>query len=150
HRRQRAGTLQDCFGWRRTRASGYGRRPQSGLVAGWDDHRVCRTGQQRKRPLKGRGTRWIIHRSSADSPFPLGGTAPVYAGRQKSRLRTRGVWFARFLASDLATKKTRQLTHFNNPSVMRAFDVTADGKQIVFDRLRDNSDIVMIELPQAK
>jgi hypothetical protein len=33
---------------------------------------------------------------------------------------------------------------------MRAFDVTADGKQIVFDRLRDNSDIVMIELPQAK
>jgi hypothetical protein len=28
---------------------------------------------------------------------------------------------------------------------MRTFDVTPDGKQIVFDRLRDNSDIVLIE-----
>ena len=29
---------------------------------------------------------------------------------------------------------------------MRTFDVTPDGKQIVFDRLRDNSDIVLIDL----
>jgi hypothetical protein len=27
-----------------------------------------------------------------------------------------------------------------------SFDVTPDGKQIVFDRLRDNSDIVLIDL----
>ena len=27
----------------------------------------------------------------------------------------------------------------------RAFDITADGTQIVFDRLRENSDIVLIE-----
>jgi hypothetical protein len=31
---------------------------------------------------------------------------------------------------------------------MRTFDVTPDGKRIVFDRLRDNSDIVLIDLPR--
>jgi hypothetical protein len=30
---------------------------------------------------------------------------------------------------------------------MRAFDITPDGKQIVFDRLRDNADLVQIDLP---
>ena len=30
----------------------------------------------------------------------------------------------------------------------RAFDITPDGKEIVFDRLRDNSDIVLIDLPK--
>jgi len=29
---------------------------------------------------------------------------------------------------------------------MRTFDITPDGKQIVFDRVRENSDIVLIDL----
>ena len=29
---------------------------------------------------------------------------------------------------------------------MRTFDVTSDGKRIVFDRVEENSDIVLIEL----
>ena len=29
---------------------------------------------------------------------------------------------------------------------MRTFDVTPDGKQIVFDRAKENSDIVLIDL----
>src|SRR5262245_45829184 len=40
-----------------------------------------------------------------------------------------------FWLLDLATKQTRPLTHLNNPSTMRTFDVPPDGKQIVFDRL---------------
>jgi hypothetical protein len=48
----------------------------------------------------------------------------------------------------LATRQTRQLTHLTNPATMRTFDITADGKQIVFDRLRNNSDIVLIDLPK--
>jgi hypothetical protein len=28
---------------------------------------------------------------------------------------------------------------------MRTFDVAPDGKRIIFDRLRDNSDVVLIE-----
>jgi len=31
---------------------------------------------------------------------------------------------------------------------MRTFDITPDGKQIVFDRLPYNSDIVVIDLPK--
>jgi Tol biopolymer transport system component/predicted Ser/Thr protein kinase len=52
-----------------------------------------------------------------------------------------------FWLLDLAAKKTRQLTRLDNRAAMRTFDITPDGKQIVFDRLRENSDIVLIDLP---
>jgi Tol biopolymer transport system component len=51
-----------------------------------------------------------------------------------------------FWLLDLATKKSRQLSHFSNSAATESFDVTADGKQIVFDRVRENSDIVLIDL----
>lgn len=44
-------------------------------------------------------------------------------------------------------KKTRRLTRLGNRDAMRTFDITPDGKQIVFDRLRENSDVVLIDLP---
>jgi hypothetical protein len=47
---------------------------------------------------------------------------------------------------DLATKKSRPLSRFNTSAATRSFDVTADGKQIVFDRVRESSDIVVIDL----
>ena len=53
-----------------------------------------------------------------------------------------------FWLLDLTTKKTRQLTQLSqrsNAGAMRTFDITPDGKQIVFDRLQENSDIVLIE-----
>jgi hypothetical protein len=53
-----------------------------------------------------------------------------------------------FWLLDLVNKKIRPLTRLNNPAAMRTFDVTPDGKQIVFDRLRENSDIVLIDLPR--
>ncbi|PWU11402.1 MAG: hypothetical protein C5B51_02675 [Terriglobia bacterium] len=53
-----------------------------------------------------------------------------------------------FWLLDLATMKTRQLTRFENRATMRSFDVTPDGKQIVFDRLRENSEVVLIDLPK--
>jgi hypothetical protein len=31
---------------------------------------------------------------------------------------------------------------------MRTFDITSAGTQIVFDRLRENSDIVLIDRPK--
>jgi hypothetical protein len=42
--------------------------------------------------------------------------------------------------------KTRELTHLNNAGTIRAFDISPDGN-IVFDRLRDNSHVVLIDLP---
>jgi Tol biopolymer transport system component len=52
-----------------------------------------------------------------------------------------------FWLLDLATMQSRQLTALSNPDAMRTFDITPDGRQIVFDRLHENSDIVLIDLP---
>ena len=51
-----------------------------------------------------------------------------------------------FWLLDLRTRESRLLARLANSGGMRTFDVTPDGKQIVFDRLRDNSDIVLIDL----
>jgi len=51
-----------------------------------------------------------------------------------------------FWLLDLVTKKSRQLANFDS-RLTRTFDITSDGKQIVFDRMRENSDIVLIDLP---
>jgi hypothetical protein len=54
-----------------------------------------------------------------------------------------------FWSLDLAPEKRRQLTRLSSPAAMRTFDITPDGKQIVFDRLHENSDIVLIDLAAA-
>jgi Tol biopolymer transport system component len=53
-----------------------------------------------------------------------------------------------FWLLDFATGKTRQLTRLANRGALRTFDITPDGKHIVFDRLRQNSNVVLIELPK--
>src|ERR1700757_4677337 len=53
-----------------------------------------------------------------------------------------------FWLLDLASMKSRPLTRLQNRAAMRTFDVTSDGKQIVFDRLRENSQVVIIDLPR--
>jgi serine/threonine protein kinase/Tol biopolymer transport system component len=47
---------------------------------------------------------------------------------------------------DLATMTSRQLTRLNNAGTIRSFDISPDGN-IVFDRLRGNSHVVLIDLP---
>ena len=47
---------------------------------------------------------------------------------------------------DLETMKTRQLTRLDNAGTMRSFDISPEG-EIVFDRLRGNSHVVLIDLP---
>lgn len=53
-----------------------------------------------------------------------------------------------FWLFDLATRQSRRLTRLANSGRMRTFDITPDGKQIFFDSLRENSDIVLIDLPR--
>jgi serine/threonine protein kinase len=50
-----------------------------------------------------------------------------------------------FWLLDLATMNTRRLTHLTDRATMRTFDITPDGKLIVFDRLRENSAVVLID-----
>ena len=54
--------------------------------------------------------------------------------------------FRNFYSMDLATGRERQLTDLKPGYVIDSFDVSPDGRYIVFDRSRDNSDIVMFEL----
>ena len=51
-----------------------------------------------------------------------------------------------FWLLDLGTMRSRRLTRLSNPAAMRTFDITPDGRRIVFDRLRENSDILLIDL----
>jgi hypothetical protein len=44
--------------------------------------------------------------------------------------------------------KSRPLTKLQYRAAMRTFDITSDGKRIVFDRSRENSRVVMIDLPK--
>jgi dipeptidyl aminopeptidase/acylaminoacyl peptidase len=53
-----------------------------------------------------------------------------------------------FWLLDLATGARRRLTHLANAGAVRTFDVTPDGKSIVFDRHRQNSNLVLIEQPK--
>jgi hypothetical protein len=52
-----------------------------------------------------------------------------------------------FWMLDLASGERRQLTSLQPGSLIKGFDVSPDGTQITFDRIRDNSDVVLIELP---
>jgi len=51
-----------------------------------------------------------------------------------------------FWLLDLATMKSRRLTQLDLSDTMRTFDITPDGRRIVFDRLSYDSNVVMIEL----
>ena len=53
-----------------------------------------------------------------------------------------------FALLDLTTMKSRPLTQLDNRANMLSFDITPDGNKIVFDRLRENSDIVSIDFPK--
>jgi tricorn protease-like protein len=51
-----------------------------------------------------------------------------------------------FWLLDLKTMQTRRLTKLSDSAIIRTFDITPDGKKIVFDRLRENSAVVLIDL----
>ena len=53
-----------------------------------------------------------------------------------------------FSLIDLATKKSRKITNLSDRGYLTTFDITPDGKYLVFDRSRQNSDIVLIDLPK--
>jgi Tol biopolymer transport system component len=71
--------------------------------------------------------------------FLPNGRGLVYLPRTQSR---------DFWLLDLGTNLTRPLTRLSDHGVISTFDITPDSKEIVFDRLRDKSDIVHIDLPK--
>lgn len=71
--------------------------------------------------------------------FLPNGKGLVYAPRS----HVRDFWLV-----DFATNKTHPLTRLSDRGRIQTFDITPDGKAIVFDRIRENSDIVLIDLPK--
>jgi Tol biopolymer transport system component len=55
-----------------------------------------------------------------------------------------------FWLLDLTTKRRRPLTKLNDQAAMWSFDISPDGKQIIFDRSRDNSHVVIIDLARRE
>jgi len=87
--------------------------------------------------------------SAVDFPQIFGGT-----GRQHYRFLPDGksLVYVPFGTEDfwilaLSSKNTRPITRLTARGEKHSFDITPDGKQIVFDRVRENSDIVLIDLP---
>jgi Tol biopolymer transport system component len=68
--------------------------------------------------------------------LPGGRTIVVIQGH----LRHQNFW-----RLDLATGRLRQLTNLRPGFDIRSFDVSPDGKRILFDRFRENSDVVLID-----
>jgi Tol biopolymer transport system component len=53
-----------------------------------------------------------------------------------------------FWLEDLDGKTKTHLAHLSGQYATLSFDITPDGKRIVFDRVNDNSDIVLIDIPR--
>ena len=51
-----------------------------------------------------------------------------------------------FWRLDFTTMRSRRLTRLSNPALMRTFDITPNGSRIVFDRLQENSNVLLIDL----
>jgi hypothetical protein len=52
-----------------------------------------------------------------------------------------------FWRIDLGTGRERQLTSLRRGFAIGDFDISPDGREIIFDRTREESDIVLFELP---
>jgi Tol biopolymer transport system component len=52
-----------------------------------------------------------------------------------------------FWLFDIASGRQRRVTSLPPGQSLLRFDVSPDGKRILFERVRENSDVVLIELP---
>jgi hypothetical protein len=69
--------------------------------------------------------------------------AGVHVGSAGSVVSYKELW-----RRDLQTGRERQLTALGRGFTIRDFDISPDGRERLFDRARDESDIVLIERPK--
>jgi Tol biopolymer transport system component len=88
------------------------------------------------------------------APLPLPSVSVRILGERyrfmpdgRSLVLMKGDWKdQQFYLLDLATGAERRLSNLNPGFTMRSFDVSRDGKHILFDRISENADIVLIDL----
>jgi Tol biopolymer transport system component len=104
------------------------------------------------------GTWFPLKAVAADgSPYPLpelvlsrGARRVVFLGGDDALVMLKGdiSSYKELWARDLKTGRERQLTSLGRGFTIGDFDISPDGRELVFDRSRDESDIVLIERPK--
>jgi hypothetical protein len=104
------------------------------------------------------GTVFEVKAVSAEgAPYPIpnvvlnrGSRRLAFLGADESTLVTLKGTLSRkeFWAVDLGSGEQHPLTDLGPGEMIGDFDVSADGHRIVFDRVREESDIALIELAQ--
>jgi Tol biopolymer transport system component len=87
-------------------------------------------------------------------PFPLdslvvdrvGDSYRFLPGGRQLVVKLGGFRHQDFWLFDLGTGERRQLTRLRPGESVSRFDVSPDGKRVLFERVRENSDVVLIEL----
>ena len=77
---------------------------------------------------------------------PRGRSPPFPAGRHGRRLPAKH-GNQGLLAARSRHEPARQLTHLSDRGFLNTFDITPDGRYLVFDLSRQNSDVVLIDVP---
>jgi Tol biopolymer transport system component len=102
------------------------------------------------------GTTFSVKAVSADgAPRPLtslvltrGARRLAFLGGDDALVILKGdISHKEFWVVDLQTGRERQLTNLGREFAVGDFDVSADGSEITFDRAREESDIVLFDLP---
>jgi Tol biopolymer transport system component len=82
-----------------------------------------------------------------DIKLPRGARRVAFASGGRALIVLQGeMRHNNFWLIELDTGARRQLTDFGREFTIRDFDVSSDGREIIFDRRRDNSDLALIEL----
>jgi Tol biopolymer transport system component len=58
-----------------------------------------------------------------------------------------GIHAQEFWRLDFASGQSEMVAQLKNRGALRTFDITRDGRSIVFDRARQNSNVILIDLP---
>ena len=102
------------------------------------------------------GTNFSVHAVSADGvprDFPTliltrGARRLAFLGGDDALVILKGdISHKEFWLVNLETGRERQLTNLGREFAIGDFDVSLDGREIIFDRARDESDIVVFALP---
>jgi Tol biopolymer transport system component len=103
------------------------------------------------------GTTFALKAVAADgSPYPLpelvlsrGARRVAFLGGDDALVILKGdVSYKELWVRDLETGRERQLTALGRRFTIGDFDISPDGRELLFDRARDESDIVLIERPK--
>ena len=81
---------------------------------------------------------WVNYQTTTPYRFVPGTNAVIY-------LKEGDVRHQNFFRVDLSTGDQRQISDFAAGFEIRDFDIAPDGSRILFDRLRTNSDVVLME-----